>query len=544
MDTARVDICYRPLRIAWAIQSSDFDSLRRAIRLTHTLWGGRFNPIVMADRPREAKHLVDRFRADVIWPVGAAEVVREFPKQFPHLIRPFYADTLFTRDMHQQARAYVLDIHNMLACWQQTPEWKALHEQGVRMLTWAPDDPLSDVFLMQYGAYPDTAEIGINYTDILSQATMPITLEIDKNAPIRTEIYDHVSLGYLTRHGLRRHYSVRPEWDFPGFFVGDAANLDDLARFWNIRAADIQLYFVDPAHVHRYESTIPEIERRLRADLSRMRAEHRRNVAIWARADKIEDALKLFPGQSLMACRLPDDEWVRAIRPPMMILGEASSLGVFSNENGRSRVSFSLTDRPFSTDRWFHTQHLVASVTLFGGDEQRTFRPPYVPELNEFFARTMHFHYQKLRIEPERLGIVISAADHDSFLYGLPVPAFIEKLFEMIGLRAKLSGGGLITRQLVARLGGVNGARVFKIPGVRRLLKGFGPTDAFTKSTALSIAPDRSGIDLSNLLAAQLDRARHVEGEQRMRALRQLLRRDAAARKGEVPLSANRRAWP
>ena len=54
------------------------------------------------------------------------------------------------------------------------------------------------------------------------------------------------------------------------------------------------------------------------------------------------------------------------------------------------------------------------------------------------------------------------AADHDSFLYALPVAALIERLFEMAGLRAKLSGGGLITRQLIARLGGVNGARVFK----------------------------------------------------------------------------------
>jgi hypothetical protein len=38
------------------------------------------------------------------------------------------------------------------------------------------------------------------------------------------------------------------------------------------------------------------------------------------------------------------------------------------------------------------------------------------------------------------------------------------------------------TRQLLARLGGVDGARVFKIPGVRRLLKQYGPTQAFTKA--------------------------------------------------------------
>ena len=170
-----------------------------------------------------------------------------------------------------------------------------------------------------------------------------------------------------------------------------------------------------------------------------------------------------------------------------MILGEASSLGVFGSSNDKTRV--------FSSDRWFYTQHLVASVSLSGGDEQHTFHPPYLPELNEFFARTMHFECNKLRVEPERVGIVVGAADHDSFLYALPVAALIERLFEMAGLRAKLSGGGLITRQLIARLGGVNGARVFKIPGVRRLLKQYGPTELFTKSAALSLI---SGKDPDN----------------------------------------------
>jgi hypothetical protein len=85
------------------------------------------------------------------------------------------------------------------------------------------------------------------------------------------------------------------------------------------------------------------------------------------------------------------------------------------------------------------------------------------------------------------MGIVINASEHSSFLYALAVPALVERLFEMAGLRAKLSGGGLITRQLLAHVGGVDGARVFKIPGVRRLIKQYGPTKAFTKSAALSL---------------------------------------------------------
>jgi len=491
METTRVDICYRPLRIAWAIRSGDHESFRRAVRLTHTLWGGRFNPIVMADRAEEARQIIEAFRADVIWPVDDAEVVKDFPKQFPHLINPFLPETLFFRDTARPTRARALDIHNMLVHSQHTPEWKARDTQGVRTIAWADDDPLADTFLMQHGAYPAKNEIGIDYAELVSRATMLIDLGIDKNSPIQTDIYDHVSLGYLTRHGIRRHYSIQPGWDYPGFFVGDAADLDDLARFWNIRAADIDLHFVDPAHLSRYAMTMPEIERRLRAGLSHL-DEHHRRVAVWARADKIEDALKLFSNESRSACQVADDFWHGGtVRPPMMVLGEASSLGVFGNENGKSKVSFSLSERPFSGDPWFYSQHLVASISLSHGEEQQTFHPPYVPELNVFFARTMHFRYNMLRVEPERIGIVIDAASHDSFLYALPVPAMVEQLFGMAGLRAQLSGSGLITRQLIARLGGVNGARVFKIPGVRRLLKTFGPTEAFTKSAALSLIGGR-----------------------------------------------------
>jgi hypothetical protein len=451
------------------------------------LWGGRFNPIVMADRAEEAAQIIELFRADLIWPIGDQEVVKEFPNRFPYLINPFFPESLFLRDLTRPTRAHVLDIHNMLVHSQHTPEWKAREVAGVRTIVWADDDPLGDTFLMQHGGYPDRNEIGIDYADIVSHATTLIDLAIDKNGPIRTDILDHVSLGYLTRHGIRRHYSIQPGWDYPGFFVGDSADLDDLARFWNIRSADIPLHFVDPAHLHRYAAILPEIDRRLRTDLSHL-SEHRRKLAVWARADKIEDALKLFPTQSVTACQVIHGFWHGGtVRPPMMVLGEASSLGVFGNEIEKTKVSFSLGDRPYSGDPWFYSQHLVASVFLSTSDEQQTFRPPYVPELNEFFARTMHFHYNKLRVEPERIGVVIDAASHDSFLYTLPVPSLIERVFGMVGLRAKLSGGGLITRQLIAQLGGVNGARVLKIPGVRRLLRTFGPAEPFTKAAALSL---------------------------------------------------------
>jgi len=155
MDTVRVDIAYRPLRIAWAIHSGDPDSLRRAVRLSHTLWGGRFNPIVLADRPDEARQLIEVFRADLIWPMGDSQEVKEFPGKFPHLIDPLMG-SLFLRHEKDPGRAHVLDIHNALAHWRDTPQWKAWEAPGIRRFLWDNDDPLAELFQMQFPASRET----------------------------------------------------------------------------------------------------------------------------------------------------------------------------------------------------------------------------------------------------------------------------------------------------------------------------------------------------------------------------------------------------
>jgi hypothetical protein len=98
----------------------------------------------------------------------------------------------------------------------------------------------------------------------------------------------------------------------------------------------------------------------------------------------------------------------------MMHFGEVSTLGVMGTELGRPKVSFALDRKPVNDDPWFHTQGLVASLSFIGGlyeDKQHTLAPPFIPELNEFYARTMHFEYNKLRSESERIGLVIDADD-------------------------------------------------------------------------------------------------------------------------------------
>jgi hypothetical protein len=496
MDTVRVKICYRPLRVCWAIAEGDRDGFRRAVRFNHTMWGGRFNPIVVADRVDEATEIVESFRADMIVPIGESEVVKSFPKRFPQLIHPFFHEELFI-DTHRpgEARAQFLDIHNALVKLREIPEWKTINDRGVHVYTWDANDPLSDIFLMQLGAYPDIAETHIDYREILKRASSPAEHHIDPNAPLPAAILDHPSISYFSRHGIERHYSLRSGWDHPGFYLGDASDLDDLLYFWNVRATDTALWFLDRNHVARYEQILPVWSKTTADKLAMRRDNFPPGVAVWSQRSFQADheaysaeLRRIFGDGPLTVCGLDPGFW--HLRAPMMVLGESAQLGVLSDGGEKPKLSFALDDKPFCGDIWFHSQHLVASLSFVGGlygDDLHTLVPPYVPELNEFYARTMHFEYNKFRVEPERIGLIIDAADSDAFIYALPVPALFEELFSLAGLSAKPSASGLITRQLISQLGGLRGAAVFKIPGARRLLRTYGPTEAFTAKSALQL---------------------------------------------------------
>ena len=300
--------------------------------------------------------------------------------------------------------------------------------------------------------------------------------------------------------------------DHPGFFVGDAGDVEDLVCHWNLRAADIPLWFVDTKHRDRYSALIPAWEAAMREMVAGRLHELDRELAMWSRREAIfDEAFRPLGDMRLVRCHA--SEHGLHVRVPMMYLGDASVLGVVGDERGKPRVSFALTEKPFRGDLWFHQQHLVASVSCSGAlyrDEQHTFEPPHIPELNEFYARTMHFEYNKLRSEPGRVGLVIDAADHDGFLYALPVADLVERVFGMAGYDVKLSTGGLIVRQILARLGGLQGARVFKIPGVRRLLRTHGLMASFTRKGALQLIggpdpenPDAKFSDHKRLLIEQ-----------------------------------------
>ena len=500
MDTARVDICYRPLRVAWAILSTDRESFRDAVRHSHALWGGPYNPIVLVDQ-HEAHDIVMTYRADFVVPLGGSEAVKAFAAQYEKYLIPPFFPKVTRMGQGADARSHLLDMYNAFSHWRDQPHWKAV-APDVRTFGWDADDPLADLFLMHLGEYPSQDAIGLDYNGALQAAVQPnpvIHLTIQKDQPIPLVTIQHPSVGYLSGHGLQQHYGVRPNWDMPGFYVGDAGDIRDLTNYWNLRASRIEVRFLDYNHIDRFALTKPEYERLLKAGIAHL-SPHRQRLAAWCRAEIEPQARALFADQPLGLAMLRPETWQsRTLAPPMMILGEESALGVLGGERtGRPRASFALKDRPFNPDVWFHTQHLVASldIKVYGRHDNATFDLPFLPELNEFYAREMFVGYDDLRSEPERVGVVIGAADSSLDVTAISHRTLAEKIFEYVGIKAIPSPAGLMTQQLINRMGGVDKTRAFKIGGVRRLIRQHGPTATFSKKAALPIIgqPDPDGI--------------------------------------------------
>ena len=486
-----MDVTYRPLRIGWALTGQDIEACRQAARLNYTLWGGRFNPLLPVDRPAFARQLVDAFRVDVVLPIGTAPEVTAFVDSFPYLLNPFEQAGLFIGGPPWETKANALDVHNLLTYQQR--EHRELRQAGVRQYYWCPDDPLADMFLLLLGQYPPPVDIQIDYEAYLRDAARPKTIKLDRDEPISPRIFGHPTIEYFSRHGLERHYSVPGGgWDLPGFFLGTLGDPHDFLTYWNIRAADVPLLFVDSAHSERYARLLPEWHNRMRPFVSQRRKQFDRQVAVWSHDHDTPRVLQAFNGMELSHCRVSDGLWNGLnIVPPTMYLKTVSTLGIVSREQENPRVSFALNAKPFSGDVWFHTQLLVASVSFLGNplsqDDLHTLRLPYLPELNEYFGRAMHTH-DSIRAEPTGdIGIIINAADTDRSLTALSVNQLFDKVFGLAGYTASPSSAGLLTRQIISVLGGLQGGRAFKIPGVRRLLKTYSPTDHFTKKAALQL---------------------------------------------------------
>jgi hypothetical protein len=414
MNTLSLRIKYRPLKIGWCLSDGDFAGLRKALRLTHTLWGGRYNPMIRVGDLDLGRQLVNIFRVDVLIPLSDGKEVKAFIDQFPHLPNPFFDPQLFVEESSGKVYTKVLDLyHPIRRLYEKLFKNNPKQDFHTSIYEWDDDDPLANVLLATFAGFPPKEYTGTDYRGLIEKYLAAERISLAGGKALPPHSFKKATPNWICCLDLERHHSIINYRNTPGFYVGNAADFHDLVNYWNLRATDTDLLFYDPAFSDRLDA--------LRADfLTVLRAWPKSphafdaHIAIWFRVDisdisqRVDDQLDLTDfGSDVLRHHLSFATWNGLnVKVPVMHFGEKSVLAAVGNSFGSIRMSFALPEKPcFDETRVAH-QHLVASIhplTRLYGDERATLMTPFLPELNEYYGRNYYFEWNKARVEPEAL---------------------------------------------------------------------------------------------------------------------------------------------
>lgn len=487
MQTVSVNLRYRPLRFGWCVKKGDFAALRRAVKLSFTMWGGCFNPIIPIDDSALGEALIRLFRVDALAPTSDHDDVRNFIKKYKHLPWPFIGDELFENDMRGEKRARVVDIsHPIEKLYEDHFRNNPNPQPGIDLVRWDVEDPLADMLLLSFGGVPDASEAGMDYLALAGQWLFGISAIIVNGAELPLLNVERMTLHSLNQAFLRRHSAVRNYWDHPGFYIGQADNFDDLVTFWNLRTADIRLKFHDVRYPERFRTVNAFWSDKLTKTLGVDRDFY--GIALWHRREQ-EIANRAAFGARVQDCAVDDAIWNGGnVRVPYMFFGGSTTLASVGEGGETPDITFALTGQPFSQEAGGHDQHYVLSIRPVVGlfdKGSATLHTPFIPELNEFYGRHCHYVWNEARAEPDGLGIITSTITTDLSLQSMSVLQLIAQVFESVGIEATPSKAGLVGTTLIRQMGGLHGCRPFKVAGVRKLIENFRPDESFSRACAM-----------------------------------------------------------
>jgi len=490
MNTLNLRIKYRPLRIGWCLVSNDISALRNAFQFSHTMWGGRFNPVIPVDKSDLAIQLVKLFRVDMLFPVSKDKKVAKFIEQFAYLPNPFFESDLFIKWGSGEFFAQILDLYHPI---------RHLYERHIKnnpspafkatLYEWQEEDPLSNVFLATFGGFPPKEQTGTSYSGGIEKYLAAEKVDLTALEKVPQDSFRKKTPNWISCLDLNnRSFFINP-WTTPGFYFGDATRFDDLLHYWNLRSANIELLFYDPAFGDRLDA----LKSKYLTALQQRPRRHdppEAHATVWNdRKNKKMDLAGFGKGITKNTVDLAIWNGFN-VKVPIVCFDDKAVLATVGTSSGKTNVSFSLPEKPCFKDSRHISQHLMASINCgigLYGNEQETLALPFLPHLNEFYGRECYFRWNKARVEPDGIGIIIDAWQEDLTLSAIKVTSLISKVFNIVGIRSQPSRPGLIALRLIQQLGGLQGCRVFKIWGVRELIQKYRPDQSFTRSAAIQI---------------------------------------------------------
>lgn len=486
MQSLSVLLGYRPIRVGWCIRDNNLDDFQVAVRLTHCLWGGCFNPLIPIGNVKRATDLVRRFEVDVLFPAVEDDELDAFAGSFQHLRWPEINRSAIL-ETPQGPKAQLLDFAQCAWRLEDYQRRKLLRPDfAPAFLDWRESDPLANVFLATFGNFPPRALVGVDYPELFKRRLNAETILLSPDDLVAAELLSRATPNFVTEVDLQVDFLRHPfrgSLRGDGIVVGDSANFGHLVDYWNLRAAGLSLYFFDFAYQDRLSPlSLAHLEQVRQAARNEFDLPY-----LWHFAELDEQQASYFGGRIVRA-HIDQELWPQ--NPVLKTFASSfHETTIAADDSGMPRFTMPLLKKPFSEEPWFHRQKVAISISPIGrsSDDRWTFAPPFLPQLNAYYSRNMVSRAWALRSEPRGIAVIEPVARNSLALRGLEYDSVISEIFSVVGLEAKTSENGLLAKRLIRHLGGLQACRVFKIRGVRELLRRFSPDQTFTHRQALHI---------------------------------------------------------
>lgn len=487
MTTITAKIWYRPVRIGWCVEDGDFEGLRRALALTHTLWGGRFNPVlpVWEGDLGRARDLIAAFEVDYLFAVSEGPGVNKLVAEQPSLVwHPRTRPRLVMKRGDSRAPQFLDVEHAVSSITAGLPKHPdRLHPEAV---AWSPEpgDPLSDVLAATHGVYPPESVVSFDYRKLLRDdlgASFTILQEV---FPFPFHTGELRTPNSLTAVGLQRDIPSG-YWDRRGFFLGSASSFPDLVNYWNLRATGLELFFYDPDHALRLSTGYKRMLYDWR-ELSRSGA-HPSRLVVWTTRPDVElpDGVDDVP---LVHRVIHPESWSGGgLEVPEMRWRPYTRSGIAADVGASESTTLRLEHKPFDEDA-ARGQRLAVRVEISPGrgTGELVYRLPNIPALAPVLSAQL-FLQETIRIGRHGTAYVVDAAADAVELRGWDAGLVVRSIFQLAGITTKPSSAGKTATRLIAQLGGLEACEVFKLPGVRALLNEISASRDFTREHAVGI---------------------------------------------------------
>jgi hypothetical protein len=350
--------------------------------------------------------------------------------------------------------------------------------------SWENDDPLADVFLCTFGQYPSKEEISKDYDNFVTQNLRAVRVKLKPADELAPDVFQAFTLSTLTGHMLE--WEIPPRHAYAGLYVGSPTKFEDIVNFWNIRATDAQVFFFDPAQEQRLgksmDQFLQDLDRRAGSSAS-----WTDRPTIWTLPGAV--AHKQFKANTI-GYTVSTDTWNgHNLKPARFYIEKKYSLLASLDETiSEPSLSIQLPEKPFFPEPEFHLQELAVKIWVISGlrnQSEFVFDTPFIPEMNVFYGRNSSLQWNKVRAETPGISIITDATSDHIILRSVLKHRLMSAIFDTFGMKAELSKPGRIAMRLIQQMGGIQGCRVFKIPGVRDLIAKFGPQTPFTRSGAV-----------------------------------------------------------